>query len=174
MYGHVRCRCLLAMPILKQNKTKTRLVFPFPLRKIVIEIRGIFITPTWLKLRLFLILLLPRHQKPVREQGLAGAWWLHTMDWDQSNLTPVCSSMSALKHKSEHSVERFWHWLHDNHRFCIQTLPDKKLIASMKGTLAAKSMSDRCHDAQTYDPLFTSRALLQCWSRTFLWGFVNA
>lgn len=68
------------------------------------------------------------------------------MDWNQSNLTPVCSSISALKHKSEHSVERFWHWLHDNRRFCIQTLPDKKLIAATKDTpLKAWVITTRIH-----------------------------
>lgn len=121
-------------------------------------IKWLFIIPTWLKLSDYSSFSYNPDFRNLTRGGLVGARRLHTMDRNQSNLTPVCSSIHALKHTSEHSVEQLWHWLCDNHRFCIQTLTDKKLIAVMKGT--PKSMSNRCHDPnRTCSP--TTGALLR-------------
>lgn len=120
-------------------------------------IKWLFIIPTRLKLSNYSLFSYNPDFRNLTRGGLVGARRLHTMDRNKSNLTPVCSSIRALKHTSEHSAEQLWHWLCDNHRFCIQTLADKKLIAVMKGT--PKRTRDCCHDPnRTCGP--TTRALL--------------
>lgn len=131
VHCHVKCIHLVYISIFCQS-----LFYSFPLGKMwwnFFLIKQIFIIPIWLKFSDYSSFSCNLDFWNLSKR-ITGAWRLHTMDWKQSNLTPVCSSVHVLKHKRGHSVEWFWHWLHDNHRFCIQTLADKKLIAGMKGT----------------------------------------
>lgn len=93
---------------------------------------------------------LPVTQTPetLARGGLVGAWWLGTMPWNRSNLTPVCVSIRVFKHKSEHGVERLWHWLHGKPLILYWNTRRQETNCSDERH-SAKSRSNRSSDPKT-------------------------
>lgn len=102
-------------------------------------IKSLFIIPIWLKLPDYSSFSYNPDFRNLTRGELVSAQWLHTMGRTQPNLIPVCSSICALKHTCEHSIEQLWHWLCNNHRFCVQTLTNKKQLQWWKAQQKARA-----------------------------------